>query len=321
MEHNTQEKLISVIVPVYNVEHFLDYCITSIINQTYKNFELILVDDGSTDSSGAICDEWYKKDSRINVIHKQNGGLSSARNTGLDKAKGDYICFIDSDDFVEVNYLETFMIAMKKTDADMVLCDIVSAKLAEPETPLDKVVVFNGKEMRNWLVDPISREYVLMVIACNKLYKREIFNELRFAKGKYHEDEFMTNKLFHLVKKATFVPVRSYIYRNNDEGITGKKNENDLRHLHAIDAYKERCDIWIDSEDEEDLEFSKNTFKWALLKLAQYYRNGDSKMQHAVKKKYAEMYNEYSFLFTEKQKAKYRMFILSPGLFCKTFLH
>ena len=100
--------LISVIIPVYNVEEYLDECVKSLMSQTYSNYELILVDDGATDKSGLLCDEWEKTDNRIKVIHKENGGLSTARNAGLDIASGDYICFIDSDDFVRDNYLESF---------------------------------------------------------------------------------------------------------------------------------------------------------------------------------------------------------------------
>ena len=104
--------LISVIVPVYNVETYLDECIKSLVKQTYSKFELILIDDGSTDSSGQLCDAWKETDDRIKVIHKENGGLSTARNAGLDVAKGDYICFIDSDDFVTDNYLLSFVDAI-----------------------------------------------------------------------------------------------------------------------------------------------------------------------------------------------------------------
>ena len=322
MELNAQDKLISVIVPVYNVESFLDYCISSIIKQTYTNFELILVDDGSKDSSPAICDEWFKKDSRVRVIHQQNGGLSAARNAGLNQAKGDYICFIDSDDFVKENYLEAFVITMKKTDADIAICDISSSKLGEPDQPLDKVIVFNSyKECREWLRNPISREYVLMVVSCNKMFKRKLFNDLRFEKGKIHEDEFMINRLLKIVDKVAFVPVKSYVYRNNEESITGKSNNDDIRHLHVVDAYVDRIKIALEEGGDDDKEFASNTLKWALLKLGNFYKNGNKSMQNAAKNKYISIFNEYQWLFTEKQKLKYKMFTVTPGLFCKKFVN
>lgn len=322
LEQNSQNKLISVIVPVYNVESFLDYCISSIIKQTYTNFELILVDDGSKDSCPAICDEWYKKDSRIKVIHKSNGGLADARNAGLNQAKGDYICFIDSDDFVKENYLEAFMITMNKTNADMAICDIVSSKIGEPERQLDHVIQFSSsKECREWLTNPISKEYVLMVVAWNKMYKRKLFSDFRFEKGKFHEDEFMINKLLQVVEKVTFVPVKSYVYRNNDESITGKNNNNDIRHLHGVDAYIERVKIALEQGGEDDREFAANTFKWALLKLADYYKNGNKSMQQAAKNKYAQYYEAYNFLLSDKQRMKYKMFTVTPGIFCKKFIN
>jgi glycosyltransferase involved in cell wall biosynthesis len=314
------DKLVSVIVPVYNVENFLDYCITSLTKQTYKNIEIILIDDGSKDKSGDICDEWYKKDSRIKVIHQKNGGLSAARNKGLENSKGDYICFVDSDDFVKENFIEAFIISMEKTNADIAICDIASAKLAEPERPLDKVYQLTIKECKDWLKNPLSREYVLMVVAWNKMYKRQIFHDIRFDHGKLHEDEFMVNKLLSVVKNAVFVPVDSYVYRNNEDSITGKSNENNVNHLHVIDAYTERIDMALESNEEGDKEFAVITFKWALLKLARYYKHGNDKMKYAAKQKYSKIFSEYSHLLSDKQKMKYKVFTVSPGMFCKTFI-
>lgn len=313
--------LISIIVPVYNVENFLDYCISSIMKQTYTNFELILIDDNSKDSSGDLCDKWYKKDSRIRVVHHdRNKGLAAARNSGLDIAKGDLICFVDSDDFVTENYLETFMIGMSKTSADMILCDVASAKLGEADSPLDKVLVMNSHDCRNWLMNPLSKEYVLMVVSWNKMYKRRIFDNLRFEQGKYHEDEFMINHILQRIEKVTFVPLKNYVYRNNESSITGKNNITNVAHIHVIEAYVQRIDIALEEDSEEGNAFAANTFKWALLKLAQFYKNGDSKMKYAAKAKYDQIFDEYSELLTDKQKVKYKMFTVTPGVFCKTFL-
>ncbi|SHJ33447.1 glycosyltransferase family 2 protein [Pseudobutyrivibrio xylanivorans] len=320
MENGTQNKLISVIVPVYNAEKFLDYCISSIMKQTYQNFELILIDDGSKDSSGAICDEWYKKDSRVKVVHQSNSGVAATRNKGLDMAKGDYICFIDNDDFVKENYLETFIIAMNKTNSDIVMCDIASVKLSEAETPLDKVIQLDPKGCLSWLTNPISREYVIMVVLWNKMYKRNIFTDLRFEKGKFHEDEFMINNILRTVEKVTFVPLQNYVYRTNETSITGEKNKSALYHLEFVDAYIERIKIANELDEDGEKDFVLSLVKWIFIKLAQYYKDGNVNMQNAVKKKYAEVYAEYSHLLSDKQKAKYKMFTISPGLFCKTFI-
>ncbi|SDI03067.1 Glycosyltransferase involved in cell wall bisynthesis [Pseudobutyrivibrio sp. 49] len=318
MEQRPQDKLISVIVPVYDAEKFLDYCISSIMKQTYQNFELILIDDGSKDSSGAICDEWYKKDSRIRVVHQNNSGVAVTRNKGLEMAKGDYICFVDNDDFVTENFLETFIIAMEKTDADIVMCDIVSAKVGEPDRPLDKVIKLDVKGCMDWLSNPLSKEYVIMVVIWNKMYKRKLFQENRFAKGIYHEDEFMINNMFRTVENVTFVPLQNYIYRSNETGITGEKNKNAMYHLEFADAYDERIQLALEKYDDE--EYALKVAKWIFIKLAEFYKTGNPNMQNAVKKKYSEMYDKYSYLLSDKQKAKYKMFTITPGLFCKTFI-
>ena len=117
-----EQDLISVIIPVYNVEKYLKRCMDSVLKQTYSNIEIIIVDDGSTDTSGSLCDEYWKKDSRITVFHKENGGLSSARNFGLERVSGNYVCFIDSDDFIHENYISFMYDKIIKNDADICYC-------------------------------------------------------------------------------------------------------------------------------------------------------------------------------------------------------
>lgn len=290
------------------------------MKQTYQNFEVILIDDGSKDSSGAICDEWYKKDSRIKVVHQSNSGVAVTRNKGLEMAKGDYICFVDNDDFIKEHYLETFIIAMEKTNADIVMCDIESAKLGAPDNPLDKVELLDKKGCLNWLSNPISREYVIMVVLWNKMYKRKLFFDHRFEKGKYHEDEFMINNMLRTVDKVTFVPLKNYVYRVNETSITGEKNKNSLYHLEFVDAYSERIKIAKELDEAGADEYALTLVKWMFIKLATNYKNGNASMQNACKKKYAEVFAEYSYLLSDKQKAKYKMFTITPGLFCKTFI-
>ncbi len=309
--------LISVIVPVYNVETYLDECIKSLVKQTYSKFELILIDDGSTDSSGQLCDAWKETDDRIKVIHKENGGLSTARNAGLDVAKGDYICFIDSDDFVTDNYLLSFVDAVKESGAQMAFCDITSSKLAEAEHDIHKLSVLSAADCRKWLYNPITREYVLMVIACAKMFDKKLFEGLRFEVGRYHEDEFLINHILFAIEKAAFIPEGNYIYRNNEESITGKQNENNIYHLHVVDAYEYRINEAIKYGD---IEFAKVTAKFALLKTARFYKNGTEEVQAEAKKLYNRIYDNYSYLLTQKQRMKYQLFKNMPGVFCKVFL-
>ncbi|SDB46627.1 Glycosyltransferase involved in cell wall bisynthesis [Pseudobutyrivibrio sp. YE44] len=316
MNTTNNSELISIIVPVYNVESFLEHCITSILSQTYENFEMILVDDGSTDSSGMICDEWAKKDSRISVIHQANGGLSAARNSGIDVAKGKYLCFIDSDDFVTDSFVNDFVKAMDENDADFVMCNIASSRLADSEAPIEEKRIMNASDCRDWLSNPIAREYVIMVVAWNKMYKREIFANYRFEPGLIHEDEFMINNIIFDMNKAVFIPEKNYIYRINSESITGKENQGDIKHLHVIDAYDDRITKAV---EHGEMEFANTTLKWALLKLAQHYKAGDVDMQKASMEMFDKLYKKHKHLLTSKQQMKYGLFDKMPKVFCKAF--
>ncbi len=311
-----RDKLVTVIVPVYNVEKYLDECVGSIVSQTYDNLEIILVDDGSTDSSGVLCDKWNEKDDRIRTIHKQNGGLSSARNAGLEVAGGDYISFIDSDDYITVDYLEELVNALEKEDADFTFCDIESPRLGDAERRVTEPIVMSAGECRDYLLNPLSREYVLMVIACNKLYKRTLLEKVRFVPGRLHEDEFMISNIIYDIKKAVYCPFRNYIYRVNDQGITGKENTYNVRHLDVIDAYEDRIKRALNHSDNG---FASNTFKWALLKMVSYYRDGDDAMKKQARVKFACLYDRYKKLLSGKQKAKYLLFKVNPEAYLKLF--
>ena len=174
--------MLSVIIPVYNVEKYLSRCVDSVLNQTYKNFELILVDDGSLDNSPVICDEYENKDSRIKVIHKENGGLSSARNAGLEICKGDYIFFIDSDDWLtDENVLEEFISKAEKENADFVYSFMNTAT-----DKIQKEIRMNQRFKDNDKLFFLSNPYLFS--ACNKLYKNTLLQFLQFVPGRVNED-------------------------------------------------------------------------------------------------------------------------------------
>lgn len=182
---------ISVIVPVYKVEPYLSRCLDSIINQTYRNLEIILVDDGSPDHCGEICDEYARQDSRIRVIHKSNGGLSDARNHGIDVATGDYIAFVDSDDYVTTDMYEKMLARLEFDNSDMVVCNYY--RFDEGSVPpeygyinLPDRVLSKDEAFDFYL--QIGGDYVS---AWNKLYKRGIFADLRYPTGKIYEDTFV----------------------------------------------------------------------------------------------------------------------------------
>lgn len=214
-------KKISIIIPVYKVENYLDKCVKSIINQTYKNLEIILVDDGSPDRCPAICDKWAEKDSRIKVIHKQNGGVSSARNCGIDVSTGDYICFVDSDDYLSETYVEDMVIG----DYDIVVSGLRMINIATSKIKEYKI---NQKEYNN-----PSDFYTEVFSAncfnspCNKLYKKDIVAETRFDTGfNIGEDAMFNIKV--VAKSKTFYSVDeinyNYILGENENSLS--KNEN-----------------------------------------------------------------------------------------------
>lgn len=215
-------KLISIIVPVYNVEQYLEKCITTIINQTYKNLEIILVDDGSKDSSGKICDDFSKKDNRIKVIHKTNGGLSDARNHGLRIAKGDYIGFVDSDDYIAEDMFETLYNLMENNNSDISIVsfyEMYNNKLIGVRDS-KKIENFDKLEaIKELLIDTKIQSY-----AWNKLFKKELFENLEFPTGKNFEDIATTLLLFEKANKVTLFEDPKYYYLRRDNSIVGVRN-------------------------------------------------------------------------------------------------
>ncbi len=212
--------MVSIIVPVYNVEGYLKRCVDSILSQTYSNIEIILIDDGSTDSSGQLCDEYQKKDNRIKVEHKQNGGLSSARNAGLDIATGDYIAFIDSDDWVEPNFIERLRTLLIETNSDMSACTFCRTKgdIAQRLCFDTSVEIITNKKF-----DCAFKEESYAGYACNKMFKREIFekNELRFDEKIFHgEDSPFVVEFLQYVQKIAFTKEDLYYYYFREDSIT-----------------------------------------------------------------------------------------------------
>lgn len=215
---NTIQPLISIIVPVYKVEDYIDQCINSILHQSYKNWELILVDDGSPDTCGSICDRYSERDSRIFVIHKLNGGLSDARNAGINIAKGDYITFIDSDDYVDSRYLEVLMKLCNQYEADIVQVGFTSDK-AELAHPQQSKLIIKRFSPHDALRDMLRMRDV-QVIAWAKLYRRVLFENIRYPVGRLNEDNLTTYKLLLSSKKCIVTSSKKlYFYRVNNCGI------------------------------------------------------------------------------------------------------
>ena len=212
---------ISIVVPVYQVEKYLHRCVESILAQTYRDFECILVDDGSTAASGRMCDDYTRLDPRFSVIHKENGGLSSARNIAIPRAKGAYLCFLDSDDELHPQALERMVSVLEETGADL-----VSAPLEEFSTPralfpaLDQVqtALLEQKDfIDNLLPHNFGR---ICVTACGKLYRREIFREIRFPEGKIYEDLHVYLKVLLQCRRIAVLDKPLYYFYTNPASIT-----------------------------------------------------------------------------------------------------
>ncbi|WMJ89809.1 glycosyltransferase [Anaerocolumna sp. MB42-C2] len=219
---------ISVIIPVYMVENYIDECINSVINQTYTNLEIILIDDGSKDRCGEICDEYAIKDSRIKVIHQSNGGLSKARNAGIDIATGDYIGFVDSDDYIEEDMFEFLLQLAISNNADISICGTYNKDLHLSSTY--KEYCYTPKEA----IKTMLAEKKFNTSAWDKLYKRELFTEIRYPEGKIYEDLATTYKLFHKASKIIYNSKPKYYYRMNSESIMNRSFN--LRNMDLLDA-------------------------------------------------------------------------------------
>ena len=228
--------MISVVVPIYGVEKYLNKCVESIVKQTYPHLEIILVEDGSPDGCGSLCDEWAKCDNRIKVVHKENGGLSDARNAGIPYVTGEYISFVDSDDYLELTFYEKLYAAMQETGAEIAECATryVGENGAElkirpsQEGMFDKLTALKLLILENGLYQTVW----------NKLYRREVVDGLLFAKGRYNEDEFWTYKVFDRAEKIVAFQEPLYNYLQRKSSIIGAGYN--VKRLDGLDALFER---------------------------------------------------------------------------------
>ena len=226
-----QEELISIIVPVYNVQEYLERCINSIWQQTYQNLEIILVDDGSTDRSGQMCDEFAQKDPRIKVVHKENGGLSDARNAGLQQATGAYIGYVDSDDWIEPQMYDTMYKACKRENADIAICRYHCAyEGAAEEEGTNQQSVFDRETLLNIYICG-HNDYVVYNSVWSKLFSRKLVEDMVFPKGRNSEDIMYTTRAFCRANKAVYIDSFFYHYVIDRAGsiMNEKKTERMFR--------------------------------------------------------------------------------------------
>lgn len=239
-------KKVSVIVPVYKVEPYLNRCIESIVCQTYMNLEIILVDDGSPDECPAMCDAWAEKDARIIVLHKKNGGLSDARNAGLNIATGEYISFVDSDDTVKPDYIEILYRRLTEENADISVVNYVKVDengTEYPQAPNETISdrVYTGKEILRQSFK-ISNPGTAFVVICAKLYKREVFSEYRFERGRLNEDEFAFFPIYLKAEKVACVAKNEYLYLQRAGSIMNQ-GISDKRIRDNYDCWQKRMEL------------------------------------------------------------------------------
>lgn len=262
--------LISVIVPVYNVEKYLSRCVESILVQTFKNFELILVNDGSKDNCAEIMKKYEMIDARIKTIYQDNQGLSSARNAGIDIAEGEYLTFVDSDDYIYPDYLEKLVDAIERNHADISICGNVRfSSVVNPEPTYN----FYGEKIITKIqackyIYDTARGRANYVVAWGKLYKKELFANERYPVGKLHEDQFITYKLMYISEKIVEIGACLYGYYDNSLGIMNSpftmKRYDGVEAFEEAEAFfkqKQQYDIANKIHDEKIFLIAQNSIK------------------------------------------------------------
>lgn len=307
-------ELISVIVPIYNMEKYIRKCVDSVINQTYKNCEIILVDDGSTDNCPEICEEYAQKDDRVVVIHKKNGGLSSARNAGLEVCKGEYIAFVDSDDFIEPNYLEYMYKKSKEQNADIVICGInwIDEKnncIKSKEFRIENAVLKDDNVFSCFY----QRYNGAIIPAWNKLYKKNIFADVRFVQGKINEDIFVCIGALNNAKVVVTVEEKLYNYLQRNNSISNSKNGE--KSFDLVDAYRSILNV------RKDFKYKSKSVADLLNSEVCVYRNvkNDKNLAAKIIEVFNQDYKKYGHLLKLKHRIKYFIFKQNKNLFEKLF--
>lgn len=293
------EELVTVVIPVYKVEKYIDKCIESILNQTYSNLEIILVDDGSPDNCGKICDNYIEKDVRIKVVHKENGGLSDARNAGIDIANGKYITFVDSDDYIDSEYVELLYKTIKKDKSDMAISShkviyengtilkkaTEEESILKPKEVLKRILYDDGIDLSAWA----------------KLYKIELFEEIRYPKGRLFEDAATTYKLVDKCKKISIISKSTYNYiirRNSITNVNFSEKKMDL-----IISTEEMCSYI--KKKYPDLEMAANRrLMYAYLSTLTQLIKSNKKNEKVEKKLYGYIKQNSKMILRDKNVPK-----------------
>jgi glycosyltransferase len=300
-------KLVSIIIPVYKVEQYLKRCMDSVLNQTYKNIEVILVNDGSPDNCPALCDEYAKIDSRVRVIHKENGGLSSARNVALDTVKGDYVFFVDSDDWLALETLEVLNEYLEK-DYDMISFQrtyLTEEKVVEKGSE-------NAKDMdvSQYIDESFLGKYDFFVTT--KIFKTEVFNNVRFLEGRNYEDLEIMHRLFLNMKKVVGLDYFLYYYWKGNEGaITNTITmENIKDHYLSANEIYHACKKYLEDRGKD----ASNIVAWYKVEMAQLYidylksTDNDTELLSKIKREIGKEKVDFNRLLKQPRYLKYILY-------------
>jgi len=310
---------ISIIALVYNLEKYTPLCIESVLNQSFRDFELILVNDGSTDNSGFICDEYAKKDRRVKVVHKSNAGVAAARNTGIEYASGNYIAFIDCDDYFHERMIEVLYEQIVSTKADIVMCDYFPTeegkeKQSKKELPIYSSISYTNKQILHGLYE----ENHTCVVPWNKLYKREIFDDIKYPSGYLYDDEFTAHRILYKSQKTVYIPLPLYFYVIRRGSITHSPMTE--RKFDKILALRDRVEFFkekklSDLENKALVDFT-DYFFW-------YYLQSQIELPNANKRR-NEIKKHFNNLFFRiiknpqinfKQMIVFSIFRFSPSIY------
>lgn len=320
MMKQENQAVVSVIIPVYNICDYIQKCVKSVLEQSYEKLDVILIDDGSSDGSGQICDLLAQKDSRIRVFHQDNGGLSAARNVGINEAKGDYLVFVDGDDWIDEDMIELLLKYSICEDADIVECsyrNIYNDRIEEETANTGEIVVGDGQyAMRCQL-----RWKYFKAIACNKLYKVQLFQGgKRFPSGRYHEDEFFTHKVFCDAHKLVYIDLSKYNYVREREGsITGVVTSKIIDRCYA---FRERIDFVEEKELYDLVDDVRRVYCYVLFEcMFRCYQAGikDQKVMDYLQFLADEKELVLSWDIDEEYKQMYRLLCESYDAFAESY--
>ena len=311
--------LISIIIPVYNVEDYLHYAIESLEKQTYKNFEIILVNDGSTDDSGKLCDEYSEKYSNVRVFHKENGGLSDARNFGVQQAKGEFITFLDPDDYLEVYSLELLAGIQEMYDCDIVSTRVKATELYNvysnrslTEEDIKNVIVMN----RDIFLEEAFYDKVATVSACGKLYRKSIL-EIPFPKGRIYEDLYIISEHVGKANKIVHTPLQIYNYYKRQGSIVNSKfTSKQYDFFDAIAYNRQVIREKFNNVDKLVTAINAKEVIGSFKIIGSAYKTSISdvyKIRKLIKENCSNILRNKRISYTFKMK--YMLFILSPYLF------